>query len=90
MMVWAAPGGDALLLFPTKDSLESADTVASIIVYPEKEEDEKNDLFAKNRGEPRYIRVTGIFRLNKGMSGKPRLNATDVDRLGILEDVQEL
>jgi hypothetical protein len=84
--VWATTSSGHIYVFPTKDSVESADTVSSLALLSGKAlPDLLRSLEANNK--PMKISVGGVFVLNRQKRDGMTLSAFDSDRFGAMVNV---
>lgn len=82
LQAWAVNVNGAMILFPTKDSLDGAETVSSIVIVSGSKLEQLNQQIQD--GKPRRVTVGGVFKQNVG---KGQLGGFDVDRFGSLGEV---
>lgn len=85
LQAWAVNVNGTTILFPTKESLDGAETVSSVVAISGSKLEQINELLHRDGEEvPRRLTIGGIFKQN---IGEHRLGGFDVDRFGSLSEV---
>ncbi|MEZ0469589.1 hypothetical protein [Luteimonas salinilitoris] len=90
VQAWAVSINGKTVIFPTKDSLNGAETVSSIVLVSGSELEQINRRLKSDNGieVPRRMAIGGVFKQNiEGKDGKGQLSGFDVDRFGALTEV---
>lgn len=84
---WVDQINGSILFFPSRDALESRDSFSSLVAYPQSSPDAFKEHSSVEGGE-HFMRVNGRFRWNRDGAIESRIDPVDVDRMGVMEEVE--
>lgn len=86
-VAWAEPVNDAIVAFPSPDTMQMRDSATSVVIYPSKNPDVKRSIGSNNWNSPELVRLTGVFRWIGSDGSHSFADPIDRGRIGVMENV---